>query len=139
MTGAGRSGAAGAAGVTAGLAGGECAAARCRCLEDSTAAETTGRKRRSPAMAETAVQVQYMANRLPSHLCFLDFSDYIGCYERNDQGVFSDGITSTSMTICYCIGYCASLNYSLAGLNYRQVPCHKTNLSRTLPQYLPYQ
>ena len=66
--GAGRSGAAGAAGVTAGPAEGERAAARCRCLEDSTAAETTGRRRRIPAMAETAVQVQYMAIRLSYEL-----------------------------------------------------------------------
>ena len=65
--GAGRSGAAGAAGVTAGPAEGERAAARCRCLEDETAAET-GRRRRSPAMAETAVQVPYMATSLPSEL-----------------------------------------------------------------------
>ena len=62
--GAGWSGAAGAAGVTAGPAEGERAAARCRCLEDSTAAGTTGRRRRSPAMVETAVQVRYMAIRL---------------------------------------------------------------------------
>ena len=45
--------------MTAGPAEGERAAARCRCLEDATAAETSGKKRRSPAMAETAVQVRY--------------------------------------------------------------------------------
>ena len=54
--------------MTAGPAGGERAAARCRCLEDSTAAETTGRKRRSPAMAETAVQVRYTTISLSSEL-----------------------------------------------------------------------
>ena len=66
--GAGRGGAAGAVGATAGPAEGERAAARCRCLEDATAAETTGRRRRNPAMVETAVQVRYTTISLSSEL-----------------------------------------------------------------------
>ena len=52
-------------------------------------------------------------------LC-LDTSDYIGCYGRNSNGVYSDKLYTssydTTMTNCYCIGYCTSKGYSLAGI-----------------------
>ena len=53
-------------------------------------------------------------------LLFLDTSDYIGCYGRNSKGVYSDKLTTssyaTTMTNCYCVGYCASKGYALAGI-----------------------
>ena len=46
---------------------------------------------------------------------FLDTSDYIGCYAK-EEGLTSNRISKTLMTNCYCVGYCRSLNFSLAGL-----------------------
>ena len=57
---------------------------------------------------------------VPNVTLCLDTSDYIGCYGRNSNGVYSDKLYTssydTTMTNCYCIGYCASKGYSLAGI-----------------------
>ena len=48
---------------------------------------------------------------------FPDSSDYIGCYAKNDLGLtLHETRRQYTMTNCFCIGYCRSLNYSLAGL-----------------------
>ena len=48
-----------------------------------------------------------------------DNSDYIGCYENNEDGVYLKNYQNQKMTQCLCIGYCKSLNYTLAGIYYR--------------------
>ena len=47
---------------------------------------------------------------------YLDSSDYIGCFMNNDLGINSEMIQHDQMKPCYCIGYCRSLNFTLAGI-----------------------
>ena len=53
---------------------------------------------------------------------FLDSSDYIGCF-KNFVNLLDSFEYYSSMTPCYCIGYCNTLGYSLAaiGKNYGYV------------------
>ena len=46
---------------------------------------------------------------------FLVDSDYIGCFKKTGGLVSSGKPVYSDITPCYCIGYCKSLNYSLAG------------------------
>ena len=47
--------------------------------------------------------------------CCPDESDYIGCFEKTGGLISSGKYLYSDITPCYCIGYCNSLNYSLAG------------------------
>ena len=46
----------------------------------------------------------------------VDTTNYVGCYHRNDSGLIHKTIDSNDSSPCWCIGYCASHNYSLAGI-----------------------
>ena len=66
-------------------------------------------------MEMIAVLVNITKKTLIGKSQFLDTSDYIGCYAK-EEGLTSNRIFKTLMTNCYCVGYCRSLNFSLAGL-----------------------
>ena len=50
------------------------------------------------------------------HTYIVDTSNYVGCYHRNDSGLIHKIVDSNDSSPCWCIGYCASHNYSLAGI-----------------------
>ena len=53
---------------------------------------------------------------ISSLFLFLDENDYIGCFTKESQsGLISYDIKVSKLTPCYCIGYCYSLNFTLAG------------------------
>ena len=47
-----------------------------------------------------------------------DTSDYLGCYKRYGGVSRALKFFRGTLTPCLCVAYCASLNYSLAGLSY---------------------
>ena len=47
-----------------------------------------------------------------------DTSDYVGCFEKATGSYSRTYIFSSTMTRCKCVGYCNSLNYSMAANGY---------------------
>ena len=90
------------------------------CLVEQTAIEIILIFRIYHVMEMIAAQVKNILNILAQNFFILtyivDTSNYVGCYHRNDSGLIHKIVDSNDSSPCWCIGYCASHNYSLAGI-----------------------
>ena len=92
------------------------------CLVARTARETPQRSPPPPAMVTTVVQVRglFLQPSSPGMMMLSpsDTSDYLGCFKRYGGVSRALKFFRGTLTPCLCVAYCASLNYSLAGLSY---------------------
>ena len=98
------------------------------CLVALTVRGSLVKKTLSCAMEMTAAQVQNIQKDYDKNNPFVDDTDYIGCFVKTGGLKSKYKLFTNNLTPCLCIGYCRSLNYSLAGTYYRQVdikPGHK--------------
>ena len=87
------------------------------CLVARTARESPQRSPPPAATVTTVVQVRRLTPApAPVMMMMLpDTSDYLGCYKRYGGASREMKYFRRTLTPCLCVGYCASLNYSLAG------------------------